>query len=153
VGAHVLCARYHHHGRVFPLPRPIADALDRRIDALNFVIDRVVQEYDVACLDLASVPECYQPATWSVDRLHPSALGHRVLAQGFADLLAAAGHRVEPLGAADCVAAAPSRVEEIRWLVTQGVPWACRRSRDLLPLLLTVAVRGALRPAAARSAR
>jgi lysophospholipase L1-like esterase len=80
-GAAVICVRYHHHGRVFPLPRPVARALDHRIDELNLVIDRIVQEHGARCLDLAAIPACYLPSTWSIDRLHPSALGHRVLAR------------------------------------------------------------------------
>ena len=37
----------------------------------------------------------------------------------------------------------PIRAEEIAWLVTEGIPWVFRRSRDLLPLLLTVTLRPA----------
>ncbi len=153
-GAAVLSARYHHHGRVFPLPRLVARALDRRIDELNLAIDRAVREHGARCLDLAGIPACYEPGTWSVDRLHPSALGHRALARGFADLLAAAGHAVEPVCDDDGTPARPSRAEELHWLVTQGVPWLGRRSRDLLPLALTLAVRHALGPGpAGRPAR
>ena len=143
-GATVLGVRFHHHGRVFPLPRPVARALDARIDELNGVIDRVLAEHGAHCLDLAALPASYQPATWSIDRLHPSARGHRVLARGFADLLAAAGHPVVPGSLEDRDDdVLPTRAEEVAWLVTEGVPWLFRRSRDLLPLLLTVTLRRA----------
>jgi lysophospholipase L1-like esterase len=140
-GATVVCVRFHHHGRVFPLPRPVARALDDRIDELNRVIDLVVREQAVHCLDLDALPACYRPSTWSIDRLHPSARGHRELAQGFADLLRAAGHPVSRDCLDDGDDPVPTRAEEVHWLVSQGVPWLCRRSRDFLPLLVTVALR------------
>ena len=140
-GATVLSVRYHHHSRVFPLPRPVARALDARIDELNDVLDRVLRSHEARCLDLGALPACYQPGTRSVDRLHPSPRGHRALAQGFATLLSTAGDAVEPDVLDDGDDRGPSRAEEVHWLVTQGLPWLCRRSRDLLPLLLTVALR------------
>ncbi len=161
-GALVLGVRYHHHGRVLPLPGPAARALDARIDRLNEVIDRVLREHGAPCLDLAALPVCYQPATWSIDRLHPSPRGHRALARALAELASAAGHVVDPSvldGGDDRL---PTRAEELHWLLTQGIPWLGRRSRDLLPLLLTVASRRALsalrdasavRPAIVRTGR
>ncbi len=143
-GALVLGVRYHHHGRVFPLPGPAARAVDARLDPRNEVIDRVLREYGAPCLDLAALPACYQSATWSVDRLHPSPRGHRALARGLAELASAAGYAADPSvldGGDDRV---PTRAEELHWLVTQGVPWLGRRSRDLLPLLLTAAARRGL---------
>lgn len=143
-GATVLTVRYHHHGRVFPLPPFLARALDNRIDALNDVIDRVVRDHGARCLDLAALPACYEPGVWSVDRLHPSERGHRLLARGFADLLLAAGHQIGDLAWLDGTdGRAPTRVEEAHWLLTQGVPWVFRRGRDLVPFLLGAASRRA----------
>ncbi len=151
-GATVVCVRFHHHGRVFPLPRPVARALDDRIDELNRAVDRVVREQGVHCLDLGALPACYRPSTWSVDRLHPSARGHRELARGFADLLRGAGHPVTGDRLDEGDDTVPTRAEEVHWLVTQGVPWLCRRSRDLLPLLVTAALRRVGLAAAPRDA-
>jgi hypothetical protein len=144
VGATVLGVRYHHHGRVFPLPRPVARALDRRIDQLNLVIDGVLQEHNARCLDLAGIPACYEASTWSVDRLHPSALGHRLLARELTCMLAATGYALEPSRIEDGDTVVPTGVEEMHWLLTQGVPWLCRRSRDLVPFALTAVLSGAL---------
>lgn len=149
-GAGVVSVRYHHHGRVFPLPRPVARAFDARIDELNDVLDRVLREHGARCLDLAALPACYQSRTWSVDRLHLSPRGHRMLARGFADLLAAAGHAAEPGVPDDGDDRVPTRVEEAHWLATQGLPWLCRRGRDLLPLLLTGTLRRAGLPTGAQ---
>ena len=69
--------RFHDHGRVFHLQEPLARPLERRIDSLN-------EAYDGIRVDLAACPDVYRRDFWSVDRLHPSELGHRRLAGEFA---------------------------------------------------------------------
>jgi lysophospholipase L1-like esterase len=141
-GATVLLTRFHHHGKVFPLPGFLARALDSRIDELNAVIDRVAGEQTAHCLDLAAVPASYQPSTWSVDRLHPSEHGHRLLARAFAELLLVAGHPVPRLHSLDGAdGPIPTRAQQAHWLLTRGTPWLYRRSRDLLPVALAAATR------------
>ncbi len=90
-GAVVLTTRFHDHGRVFRLPGPLRRALYHRIGQLNDATDQVVARRGALCLDLHLMPGAYDTAAWSVDRLHPSECGHRVLASGFAGLLAGAG--------------------------------------------------------------
>ena len=80
---------------------------------------------------------------WAVDRLHPSERGHRLLADGFAGLLAGAGFAVphpvdQRCGGGREVTAA----HRAAWLVVKGVPWLVRRGRDLGPVILAAAVRG-----------
>jgi lysophospholipase L1-like esterase len=92
VGAHVVVLRFHDHTRVFPLPGPLRRALRLRIEALNAAIDRAVAGLDdVQVLDAHVLPGGYERDAWSIDRLHPSELGHRLLAGGVAALLAEAG--------------------------------------------------------------
>ncbi len=45
-------------------------------------------------LDIDVLPGAYERSAWAVDRLHPSERGHRMLAAGFATLLAGAGFAV-----------------------------------------------------------
>ncbi len=133
-GAPVLTTRYHDHGRIFRLPRPLRRALHARVNELNAVTDAVVARHGALCLDLDSLPGAYDLASWSVDRLHPSERGHRMLARGFGALLADAGaaipHPVSPeCGGGRRVTAA----HHVGWLVLRGTPWMLSRGRDLLP--------------------
>ncbi len=89
-GAEVLITRFHDHGRVFRLPGPLRRALRYRVEQLNDAIDDVAALRGALCLDLDLIPGAYDPAAWSVDRLHPSERGHRMLAAGFVILLAGA---------------------------------------------------------------
>lgn len=133
-GALVLTTRYHEHGWVFRLPGPLRRALHHRIEQLNSAADQVVAHRGALCLDLHRMPGAYDTASWSVDRLHPSELGHRMLASGYAAVLSAAGiavpHPVERScsGGQELTAA-----HHVGWLVCRGLPWLVRRGRDLIP--------------------
>lgn len=129
-----LTTRFHDHSRVFRLPGPLRRALSRRIETLNAAVDAVSARHGAPCLDLAALPGVYDPLVWSVDRLHPSERGHRMLARGFATLLAGAGLAVgDPVAVDVTDGRRLSRLDRAGWLAFEGVPWLWRRGRDLLP--------------------
>jgi lysophospholipase L1-like esterase len=132
-GARLLMVRFHDHGRVFGLPQALRKPLDRRINALNSVYDEIHRTYGGFYLDVATNPNVYTRAAWSVDRLHPSEQGHRWLARGFAELLHGSGLPLSSVPSLECVADRPSKWQDFAWLVTQGIPWVARRARDLGP--------------------
>jgi lysophospholipase L1-like esterase len=144
VGAVVVLASYHDHARVFRLPKSLQRALRRRVDQLNAVIQSVVLARGIGCVDLDTLPGAYDLASWSVDRLHPSELGHRMLAQGFAEQLSAAGCVVESPVSLVC---AGGRVvapwQHVAWLVLKGIPWVWRRGYDFAPYAFSVLFRTA----------
>ena len=144
-GATVLLVRFHDHGRVFRLPRALHRALRARIDRLNGVIDSVVVEHGAGCLDLDRMPGSYEVASWSVDRLHPSELGHRRLAAGLAGLLAERGCLVPyPVSLRCSGGVQPGAAMHVAWLVFKGIPWLWRRGRDLVPHAAGIMLRSLL---------
>lgn len=147
-GAHVLVMRFHDHTRVFRLPAPLRRALRGRIAALNAALDDAVAGAPgVGVLDLALLPGGYEPDAWSVDRLHPSERGHRLLARGLGDLLAAAGWEVgTPVGLECAGGRRVTAWHRGAWLVAEGVPWLARRSRDLGPVMVRGLVEGMRAP-------
>jgi lysophospholipase L1-like esterase len=133
-GAVVLTTRFHEHGQVFKLPRPLRRALHYRVGQLNDATEQVVTRRGALCLDLHLMPGVYDTAAWSVDRLHPSELGHRMVASGFADLLAGAGIAVpHPVDLACSGGRQLTTAHHVAWLVCRGVPWLAQRGRDLVP--------------------
>lgn len=141
-GAVVLTVRYHEHARVFRLPGPLRRVLQRRVDQLNDATDHVVASTGALCLDLHAVPGTYDTGAWSVDRLHPSERGHRMLAAGFAALLTGAGIAVpHPVDLACAGGRSLTTAHHVAWLIGEGVPWLVRRSRDLLPHLAVLVAR------------
>jgi hypothetical protein len=77
---------------------------------------------------------------WGVDRLHPSERGHRLLAGMFAARLAERG--MPPVAPPDPEPAnpEPGAWRQAHWMATKGTGWMVRRSRDLLPGLLHLAL-------------
>ncbi|HEV7908138.1 MAG TPA: SGNH/GDSL hydrolase family protein [Pseudonocardiaceae bacterium] len=141
IGTTVVTARYHDHSRVFRLPGPLRRALTARIDELNQVTDAVVGRHGIGCVDLHRLPGAYELSTWSVDRLHPSELGHRMLAAAFAERLAEAGFDVPVPVSSECTGGARvTPLHHVGWLVVKGVPWLWRRGRDLVPYAVRIVV-------------
>jgi lysophospholipase L1-like esterase len=133
-GTTVVPVRFHDHSKVFRLPPSLKRALSARVAELNVAIGEVVAREGVPCLDLERLPGAYDLASWSVDRLHPSELGHRMLASGFTGLLAEAGFDVpEPVSLACGGGVEPSTTGHVGWLVLRGIPWLWRRGREFLP--------------------
>jgi len=138
-GIILLTARFHDHSRIFGLPKLLARPMTRRIETLNAVYDEIHATYGGLRVDLAAHTEVYVRSFWSVDRLHPSEMGHRAIAREFAALLNERGLSF-PLPSDSCTGEAPSRLRDAQWLVTQGGPWLGRRARDLGPWVARQAV-------------
>jgi lysophospholipase L1-like esterase len=77
-GTTVLTARLPDPGRMFGLPGILPRPLARRIRVVNAAADVVAARH----------PLTYDRRMWSVDRLHPSERGHRLLATSYFDLMA-----------------------------------------------------------------
>lgn len=139
-GALLVTARFHDHGAVFGLPGILRRPLAARIEVVNRVYDEVCATYGGVRLDLATRPEVVTRRFWSVDRLHPSELGHRALAHLYAELLRGEGlacgsPSLEPEGGCD-----PSWRRDVAWMVAEGGPWVGRRARDLAPWAVRMAM-------------
>ncbi|MDH6710607.1 lysophospholipase L1-like esterase [Kitasatospora sp. MAA19] len=138
-GAVLLTACLPDPGTLLRLPAPLARPLARRMQAVNTVVHALTARHRAVHLHIADLPWCAQRRLLSVDRLHPSAEGHHLIARGFHELLAAAGH---PLGPPPTIAPAepqPGRAADLWWMATQGTRWVAARSTDLLPGLLALA--------------
>lgn len=149
-GAVLMTVRFHDHSRVLRLPWPLAGAQSRRTAALNEIIDELHDRYDGIRVDLSEMPEVYERSFWSIDRLHPSELGHRALAQQFAALLRQRGLRF-PAPSLECTGAATGAFDRTRWLITEVVPWLGRRAFDLGGSLALSPIRAAAAAARPRA--
>ena len=140
-GTVVLTMRLPDPGRMFGLPDSLARPLARRIHAVNSVLDEVAVRHGTLHFDAAGDPATYDRRMWAADRLHPNERGHRRIACCFHDLLASAGVPVGSRPDPEPSNPPPTRRAEIAWLATAGMLWLLRRSTDLVPYLLAMAVR------------
>jgi lysophospholipase L1-like esterase len=139
-GALVLTASLPDPGLLLKIPASIRRPLARRAHAINAVLGQLAQRYDVIHVDLASYPAIYDKRMWGVDRLHPSERGHRLLARLFAARLAEHGIAPLALPSPEPANPEPSAWAQAHWMATKGTAWLVRRSRDLLPKLMQLAV-------------
>ncbi|WFB06335.1 SGNH/GDSL hydrolase family protein [Streptomyces sp. LX-29] len=139
-GSVVLTACLPDPGRILGLPAPLARPLGRRMAAVNTVVHALSAAHGAVHVHVARFPWVADRAVWSVDRLHPSELGHRLLAREFHAALAARGLATGPAPSLTPERPAPSPAASAWWLATRGTRWVLDRCVDLLPGLLSLAV-------------
>ncbi|WP_316525424.1 SGNH/GDSL hydrolase family protein [Kitasatospora brasiliensis] len=138
-GARLLTACLPDPGSLLRLPTPLARPLARRMRAVNTVVHALTDRHRALHLHLAELPWQTERRLLSVDRLHPSAEGHHLIARRFHDLLAEAGHPLGPPPATAPAEPPPGLTADLWWMATQGTRWLAARSTDLLPGLLALA--------------
>ncbi|MCW2782600.1 MAG: family lipase [Marmoricola sp.] len=131
-GSMLLTARFHDFPATLGVPGPLQGPLRKRLAVVNDTYAEIHARHGGVQVDLAAVCGAPRRDFFSVDRLHPSELGHRTLAAAFAEALAVAGLDVEAPSLV-CDGPEAGRWEEMRWLVTEVAPWFGRRARDLGP--------------------
>lgn len=132
-GAVVITARFHDHGRAIGLPGFLARPVARRIERLNRIYDEVHEAYGGLRVDLSQEATTSERTFWAHDRLHPSELGHRLLAVRVAELLNGQGLEFE-LPSLACTGLRLGRLKSAQVLATEAAPWVARRARDLTPV-------------------
>jgi lysophospholipase L1-like esterase len=140
-GAQVLTMRLPDSGWMLGLPDSLAKPLARRTNAVNAALDAVAQRFGTLHFDAAGTPATYEKRMWAVDRLHPNERGHRLIARSFHDLLTGAGMPVGPAPDAEPQNPPPTKSAQFAWMATKGTVWVLRRSTDLVPYLIAMAVR------------
>jgi len=140
-GAEVLTMRLPDPGQMLGLPGPLARPLARRAHEVNAITDALAARFGTLHYDAAADAAARDPRMWAVDRLHPSERGHRLIAGRFHDLLVSAGVPTTSRPDPEPSSPPPARLAEIGWLATKGTAWVLRRSTDLVPGLLAMAVR------------
>ena len=140
-GAEVLTMRMPDPGAMLGLPQALSRPLARRMRAVNTAIDELAERHGTLHFDASSDQEAYERRNWSVDRMHPNERGHRLIARRFHALLEDSGYPVDPAPDLEPTSPAPTRLAEFGWMATKGTAWVLRRSTDLVPALLALAVR------------
>ena len=105
-----------------PVLPPLRGLLRRRLLAANDVISDAAHRHRTVLLDAWADPRTRRHGMWSVDRIHPSADGHRLIAASVASLLglpADPADTRQPAGSP--LAVARRHVAEARWLLQHGL--------------------------------
>jgi lysophospholipase L1-like esterase len=138
-GALVLLGRLHDPTVVLPVPQGVREVVRARTAAVNSAVDACAAER-VRLLDLARLPGLRMRRAWDVDRVHPNAAGHALIAEAAARGLRGAGCRVGPVRQSP-LPPAPGHLHEAGWLLRHGIPWLTSH----LPQVVLPAVGATLR--------
>lgn len=139
-GALVVLGRLYDPTVVLPLPPALRTAVRNKVRAVNDAVDGCCTG-DVRLLDLSSLPGLRMRRLWDVDRVHPNAAGHALIAAAAARVLRAGGIAVGPIRQ-PAMPPAPDLVREATWALRHGLPWALTH----LPQVVAPAVTATVRP-------
>jgi hypothetical protein len=135
----VLLGRLHDASTVLPLPPGLRDTVRERTAAVNAAVDACAGP-DVRLVDLAAVAALRNRRAWDLDRVHPNAAGHALIAAAAAQVLREAGCRLEPVRLPR-LPAAPGPWREAHWLVRHGLPWLGAHVPQVVAPAVSAAVR------------
>ncbi len=130
------------------LGRHVSAVMARRVGQTNGALGQAVAGTDVHWIDGGAVFARLGPAAWHIDRIHPSPLGHRALAQEALTHLRGTYAQVRPIAPPG---RRPSLAAQAWWLTRQGLPWIAKRSRDLIPQVAQVVTHELLEERRART--
>ena len=133
VGSEIILLQLHEPTKIAPLPKTLGKILNRRINSVNTVIRAVGAEFGAHILAVRDIPGIYDRNRWHVDRMHPSKLGHQILAQYFREILAPRWD-ISPVTIDPVTQRA--RKDSLLWMLRHATPWFLKRSVDLLPAAL-----------------
>jgi lysophospholipase L1-like esterase len=133
VGSEIVLLQLHEPTKIAPLPKTLGKILNRRINSVNAVIRAVGAEFGAHILAVRDIPGIYDRNRWHVDRMHPSKLGHQILAQYFREILAPRWD-ISPVTIDPVTHRA--RKDSLLWMLRHATPWFLKRSVDLLPAAL-----------------
>jgi lysophospholipase L1-like esterase len=138
IDSEVLLLQLHDPTQIVPLPKLLARVLNRRINAVNRVIQSVAREFNAQVLITRSISDIYDRKVWHVDRMHPSKFGHQLMAIHFREILIRRNWMIDPIEIEPLPVR--SKKSSIMWMIRNGVPWFFKRSFDLFPAAIILMI-------------
>lgn len=133
-GRHILLVSLARIGLFEAFPPSVRRVMGARVDAANAALTDAARGL-ATVLDGQAILAAVGRRGWHIDRIHPSAHGHRAVATA---ALASLAPHWSQRRAIPPPPPPPNVALQVAWLTVRGVPWAVRRSRDLLPHITRV---------------
>ena len=132
-------------------PSRVTSVMAARIGVASVALNAAAVTGGAVVVDGAAVMRLQGDSAWHVDRVHPSQVGHRALAERAVGLLPELG----PAREISPPAPPPGTLAIGWWTLRNGLPWIAKRSRDLIPQVAVAVARDVreARIAEARQAR
>ena len=132
-----------------PGPLALRKILSARVTLINEIYIELSERENVILVPTWDSKIAHERRMWHVDRMHPSAIGHQLIADLVRRKLALPRRSEKKLPTSINV----SKKFELYWLITNGAKWFAKRSVDLVPALIWLMVSENIRASKARRSR
>lgn len=132
-----------------PGPLALRKILSARVALINEIYIELSERENVVLVPTWDSKIAHERRMWHVDRMHPSAIGHQLIADLVRRKLALPRRSAKKLSTSINV----SKKFELYWLITNGAKWFAKRSVDLVPALIWLMVSENIRASKARRSR
>jgi lysophospholipase L1-like esterase len=132
-----------------PGPLALRKILSARVTLINEIYIKLSERENVILVPTWDSKIAHERRMWHVDRMHPSAIGHQLIADLVRRKLALPRRSAKKLPTSINV----SKKFELYWLITNGAKWFAKRSVDLVPALIWLMVSENIRASKARRSR
>ncbi len=132
-----------------PGPLALRKILSARVALINEIYIELSERENVVLVPTWDSKIAHERRMWHVDRMHPSAIGHQLIADLVRRKLALPRRSAKKLSTSINV----SKKFELYWLITNGAKWFAKRSVDLVPALIWLMISENIRVAKVRRSR
>lgn len=132
-----------------PGPLALRKILSARVTLINQIYIELSERENVILVPTWDSKIAHERRMWHVDRMHPSAIGHQLIADLVRRKLALPRRSAKKLSTSINM----SKKFELYWLITNGAKWFAKRSVDLVPALIWLMVSENIRASKARRSR
>lgn len=140
-GSVVVLLALHDPSRIAPAPKAIKRVLLDRALQVNAALKWVSSKTSAFVVETIDKDLIYDRNLWHIDRMHPGPRGHQFIADLVRRELSLPRRSKEKLP----TESNRERKAKTVWLLTNGFKWFARRSIDLLPALIYLLIKDALR--------
>ena len=132
-----------------PGPLALRKILSARVTLINEIYIELSERENVILVPTWDSKIAHERRMWHVDRMHPSAIGHQLIADLVRRKLALPRRSAKKLSTSINM----SKKFELYWLITNGAKWFAKRSVDLVPALIWLMVSENIRTLKVRRSR
>lgn len=125
-----------------PGPLSLRKILSTRVQIVNNVLVELAGIHNLVFVPTWNSRIAHERRMWHVDRMHPSAIGHQLIADLVRRNLSLPRRSSKKLP----TQTTDSRSFELYWLITNGAKWFAKRSIDLVPGLIWLMFSERIRP-------
>lgn len=142
IDAAVVLVNLPHLAGPLRIPALIRNVFEARATILNNILEEVCSDGSAEYVCLSSISAIKERHFWHVDKMHPSPVGHQLIADKVRRSLSLPRRTRKKISFEN---KSGSKWRTARWLLVNGTIWVLRRSIDLIPAILFIIFKESIR--------